>query len=162
MSQQVYKDMLSVMKKRRGPFAGMDIPEFYEMIEALFTPEEAEVNNVLTTKPTTAADIAKEMSKGEDQITAILETMADNGLCHTFINDEIRYYRGVPFMPGIFEYKFMPGRVTEEDKNIARLIYAYKLAYEAAKGETKMTFPTTRVIPVDRTIVFQFGIPAAI
>jgi len=152
MIQQVYKEMLDVMKSRRGAYAGMDIPEFYEMVEELFTPEEAEVNNMLTTKPTTAAEVAKEMSKGQDQITAILETMADNGLCQTFINDGIRYYRGVPFMPGIFEYKFMPGRATDEDKKIARLIYAYKLAYQAAKGETKMTFPTTRVIPVDRTI----------
>jgi len=152
MTQEVYKQMLDVMKSRRGAYAGMDIPEFYEMVEELFTPEEAEVNNVLTAKPTTAVDVAKEMSKGQDQIKAILETMADNGLCQTFIDDGIRYYRGAPFMPGIFEYKFMPGRATEEDKKMARLIYAYKLAYQTARGETKMTFPTTRVIPVDRTI----------
>ncbi len=50
MTQEVYKQMLDVMKSRRGAYAGMDIPEFYEMVEALFAPEEAEVNNVLTTK----------------------------------------------------------------------------------------------------------------
>jgi len=48
MSKDVYKQLLEVMKSRRGPYAGMDIPEFYELVEALFTPQEAEVNNVLT------------------------------------------------------------------------------------------------------------------
>ena len=31
------------MKKRRGRWAGMNIPEFFQMVEDLFTPEEAEV-----------------------------------------------------------------------------------------------------------------------
>ena len=35
------------MKNRRGPYAGMDIPEFYELAEELFTPAEAEVNKQL-------------------------------------------------------------------------------------------------------------------
>ena len=42
------------MKKRGGRWSGMDIPEFYEMVEELFTPEEAEVNNTLPTEPVTA------------------------------------------------------------------------------------------------------------
>ena len=55
-------------------------------------------------------------------------------------------------MPGIFEYQFMGGKAGEREKRIARLIHAYKAAYNAAKGDAKITFPLTRVIPVDRKI----------
>jgi electron transport complex protein RnfB len=152
MTEQVYKDLLEVMKSRRGAYAGMDIPEFYELVEVLFTPQEAEVNNVLKPKPATAGDIAKEMGRNEDDVAGILDAMADKGLCKTFVRDGARLYQGVPFIPGIFEYQFMDGQITERHKQIAGLIHAYEQAYEAVKGETKMTFPVSRVIPVDRAI----------
>jgi Pyruvate/2-oxoacid:ferredoxin oxidoreductase delta subunit len=152
MSSEVYKQLLEVMKSRRGPYAGMDIPEFFEVVEVLFTPQEAEVNNALQRKPATAGDIAKEMGRQEDDIAGILDTMADKGLCKTFVRNGARLFQGVPFIPGIFEYQFMDGQTTQRHKQIAGLIQAYEHAYEAAEGETKMTFPTSRVIPVDRTI----------
>ena len=152
MSKEVYRQMIEVMKKRRGSYAGMDIPEFYEMVEALFAEEEAEVNNAMPAGPATAKEIARQMGRDKGQIKAILETMADKGLCKTFIDKDIRYYQGMPFMLGIFEYQFMPGRTTERDKKLARLIHAYKEAFNAVTGVKKMTFPTTRVITVDRTI----------
>ena len=152
MSKEVYRQMLEVMKKRGGAYAGMDIPEFYEMVEGLFTEEEAEVNNAMPSGPATAEQIAKQMGRDEGEITIILEGMADKGLCKTFTDKDIRYYQGEPFMLGIFEYLFMPGRTTERDKKLAKLIYAYKEAFNSAKGSTKMTFPTTRAITVDRTI----------
>jgi len=39
--------MLDVMTKRGGSYAGMDIPEFYALVQELFTPDEAELNNAL-------------------------------------------------------------------------------------------------------------------
>jgi len=152
MAQEVYKQMMDVMKQRRGPYTGLDIPEFYALVEELFTPLEAAVNNVMSRKPATPAEIAAEMGKGAEEIGPILETMADKGLCKTFKRDGLRYYQGEPFMPGIFEYQFITGKSMPRDKKIAKLIYTYKQAYAAAKGETKMTFPATRVITVDRTI----------
>ena len=37
MSKKVYKELLEVMKKRGGGYSGKDIPEFYELVEELFT-----------------------------------------------------------------------------------------------------------------------------
>jgi Pyruvate/2-oxoacid:ferredoxin oxidoreductase delta subunit len=103
-------------------------------------------------KPSTAKDIANALNRPEQDVVAIIETMADKGLCKTFLKEDVRYYQGEPFMPGIFEYQFIPGKTTERDKKIAGLIHSYKKAFDAARGEMKMTFPTTRVITVDRTI----------
>lgn len=152
MPDQVYRDMLDVMVKRGGPYSGADIPEFYALMEELFTPEEARVNNALPRQPITAAEVAKQMGKDEAETRALLEGMADKGLCSTFVRGAERFYEGVPFMPGIFEFLFIPGRVTERDKKIARLIHAYKEAYVSAKGVPKSKFPFTRVITVDRKI----------
>jgi Pyruvate/2-oxoacid:ferredoxin oxidoreductase delta subunit len=152
MTTQGYRDMLDVMVKRGGPYSGTDIPEFYSLVEELFTPEEAEVNNALTRKPATAADIAKQTGKDEAEVRALLERMADKGLCMTFQADGERCFQGMPFMPGIFEFQFLPGRITDRDKKIAHLIHAYKTACRAGKGVPQITFPVTRVITVDRKV----------
>lgn len=152
MIQNVYKDLLEVMRKRGGPYTGLDIPEFYALVEEIFTPEEAEMNNVLLRKPARAEDIAGRISRDEKEVTGILERMADKGLCVVFQGPGAPLYQGIPFMPGIFEFQFMSGGETEHDKRIAELIHAYKKAYESAKGIEKISYPVTRVIPVVRTI----------
>lgn len=152
MSAEVYKQMLEVMMKRGGLYAGVDIPEFFALVEFLFTPEEAEVNNALPRQPTGASDLAKQMGRNVGEVKPLLEQMANKGLCSTYWDGKERYYFGVPFMPGIFEYQFLPGRVTDRDRTIAELIHSYKEACKAAGGEQQTTFPTTRVITVDRTI----------
>jgi Pyruvate/2-oxoacid:ferredoxin oxidoreductase delta subunit len=140
------------MQSRRGPYAGMDIPQFFELVEFLFDPEQAAINNTFPPKPAAAGEIAAALGRDETGTARALDEMADKGLCATFIVNGVRVYRGVPFMPGIFEYQFMSGRATPRERRIAELIHAYKAAFKAATGETRITFPLTRVIPVDRTI----------
>lgn len=153
MSQNIYRELLEVMRNRGGPYSGLDIPEFYALVEALFTPEEAEVNNVLVRKPAAAEDIAGRMNRDKSEVTGILKRMADKGLCATFKGDPgAPLYQGIPFMPGIFEFQFISGGETEHDKRIAELVHTYKKAYESAKGIEKISYPVTRVIPVARTI----------
>ncbi len=152
MSQNVYKDLLEVMRNRGGPYSGLDIPEFYALVEELFTPEEAGMNNVLSRKPAAAEDIAGRMNRDKNEVTRILERMADKGLCAIFKGPGVPLYQGIAFMPGIFEFQFIGGRETERYKRIAELIHAYKKACESAKGIQKISYPVTRVIPVARTI----------
>jgi len=152
MSQEVYKQLLEVMKKRGGAYAGMDIPEFYAMVEEMFTPEEAEVNNIMPGGLFTAEKMAKETGRDKAELEATLEAMANKGLCIAFKKDGTQYYQRARLMPGILEFQFFPGRNTERDKKLARLIHAYKKAFNAAHGSREVTFPAMRVITVDRTI----------
>jgi len=46
----------------------VEIPEFYAMVEELFTPQEAEVNNAMPRKPFSAAELAGEMNRDESEI----------------------------------------------------------------------------------------------
>jgi ferredoxin len=149
MSQEVYRQLLEVMKKRGGGYSGMDIPEFFEMVEEMFTPLEAEVNNAMPRNPVTAKDLAGQMGRDEREIESILEAMADKGLCMALTVDQTKFYQGSRFMPGVLEFQFMPGRTTERDKKIARLIHAYERAYDQKTDPAKATFPGSRVITVD-------------
>lgn len=152
MSNPVYRELLQVMQKRGGDFSGMDIPEFFAMVEEMFTPEEAEVNNALPKGPFGAGDLAEQMGRPVEEIEPILEAMADKGLCMSVRMDGTTFYQSARFMPGILEFQFMPGRTSERDKRLARLIYAYKKAYDQKSNIDKATFPTNRVITVDRTV----------
>jgi Pyruvate/2-oxoacid:ferredoxin oxidoreductase delta subunit len=152
MSQEVYRQLLEVMKKRGGGYAGMDIPEFFSLVEELFTPTEAEINNAMPKGFFTAKTLATAMGSDEKEIETVLEAMADKGLCLALSTDQKRVYQSARFMPGILEFQFMPGKTTDRDKKIAQLIYAYKKAFGQKTDRTVMTFPTARVITVDAVV----------
>jgi len=152
MSLEVYKQLSEVMTKRGGDFLGMDIPEFYALVEVMFTPEEAEVNNALPMRPVTVEDMAELMNKGREELEPILEAMANKGLCLAVDSDGTQFYEGARFMPGMFEFMFMAGGVTARDKKLAKLLYDYRTAYRAVIPKDENGFPTYRVITVDRTI----------
>jgi Pyruvate/2-oxoacid:ferredoxin oxidoreductase delta subunit len=151
MSKEVYKQLFEVLKKRGGMYAGTDIPEFYEMVEEMFTPEEAEINNAMPSGLFSAKDLARQMDRDEAIIEEILETMADKGLCWTINKDGAQFYQFARCLQ-ILEFAFMPGKSTEKTKKIAKLVHAYRKAYNEINESTKPTFPTRRVITVDRFI----------
>ena len=152
MAEDVYSKLRETMANRGGMYPGIDIPEFYELARELFTAEEAAVSNAIPRGFNPAGVIAKEMGKAEEEVAPILEAMADKGLCTTAKMGEATFYGGPPFVPGIFEFQFMRGTNTEHDKKLARLIHAYKSAYDGFKVRPKVTFPQTRVVTVDRVI----------
>jgi Pyruvate/2-oxoacid:ferredoxin oxidoreductase delta subunit len=151
MSEQVYKDMIDVMNKRGMLFGGMDVPEFYRVVKELFTPEEAEINNAMPQGTFTAVDMAKEMGKDEAEMAVKLKSMADKGLCVSYVKDGTRVFRAAPFVPGIFEFVLYRGNTTEWDKKLAKYIYEYKEVCEA-KSPIIIPYPMQRVITVNETV----------
>jgi Pyruvate/2-oxoacid:ferredoxin oxidoreductase delta subunit len=92
------------------------------------------------------------MNRGEGELSGILESMADKGLCVSFPKGGEKYYQAVPMKPGIMYFQFSRGKTTDRDRKIAVLVKAYQDAYEVEKGRIKLNFPRNRVITVDRTI----------
>ncbi len=152
MAGQVYHELCKLLAKRGGRYPGKDIPQFYDLVEELFFPEEAAVYNAIPKGSHTAEAIARELGKAVDEIKPVLEGMASKGLCIAVSMDGVTYYSAPPFVPGIFEFQFMPGTKTERDRKLAHLIHAYKAAVDSGQGPMKDTYPTTRVIAVDRKI----------
>jgi len=155
MSEQVYKDMIDVMTNRSmamgGMFGGKDIPEFYRVAKALFTPEEAEINNVMPPTTFSAAQLAEIMGRDAATLEKTLKQMADGGLCTSYMKGDLRLFRAAPFVPGIFEFVFMAGTTTDRDKELAKLVLEYKQAWEA-ETPIVIPYPMQRVITVDESI----------
>jgi len=152
MTDDVYREMYETMALRGGAVQAKDIPEFYTLVKELFSPEEAAVNKVLPNTPATAGDMAPKLGQSVEEVQAVLESMAQKGLCMSEDKDGQRYYRGLPFIPGIFELQFMRGTMTEKDRRIARVIHAYKNTVSPPDRPPEAKFPMFRVIAVDRMI----------
>ena len=152
MAEQVYHELCRILTKRGGKYPGMDIPQFYALVEELFTPEEAAVYNAIPKGFHPAEAIAGEIGKEPDETRSILERMAYKGLCMTGSRGDVTLYGAPVFVPGIFEYQFMRGTGTDRDRKLAHLIHAYKEAVDAERGPVQIGFPIERVIPVNRKI----------
>jgi len=152
MSDEVYKELLEVMQKRGGGYAGLDIPEFFALVEELFTPEEAAANNAMPRGPFQAKDLADSMGRDEKEVAALLDGMADKGLCMALKVGDADFYQSARFMPGILEFQFMPGKTTDRDKQIASLIHKYKKAYDSSADKVTYKYSPYRVITVNQTV----------
>lgn len=154
MTQQAYRELCQAMAQRGGAYPGMDIPEFYALVEELFTPEEAKLYASMPRRPASASQIAQETGLDPQHAARLLETMADKGLLSTLSDPQgQRLYAAIPFVPGIFEFQFMRGTETERDRLLAKLIRDYKKAVDAKRGGAQpVKFPLNRVIPVQRTV----------
>jgi Pyruvate/2-oxoacid:ferredoxin oxidoreductase delta subunit len=158
MAEQVYHELCAVLGKRGGLYPGKDIPEFYALVEELFTAEEAAVYIAVPKGSHPAEAIARGMGNKTDEIKPILEGMASKGLCTAVSINGVTLYSAPLLVPGIFEFQFMRGSKTDRDRMLARLIHAYKTAVDAGRDRVLTVYPTTRVIPVDRKIQAQNNI----
>jgi Pyruvate/2-oxoacid:ferredoxin oxidoreductase delta subunit len=152
MADEIYKGLMDRFARRGGRYPGMDIPEFYELARELYTPEEASVATAMPKGFSTAEQLAEILSKGKAEVETILETMAVKGLCMSIPINGTESYTLPALVPGIFEYQFLRGTRTERDRKLARLIKRYREAVDAVAGIPKISFPATRVIPVDEKI----------
>ncbi len=153
MSKETYQQLGETMAKRGRGSRPVDIPEYGEMLRVLFTPEEAEIQNAMPPERFTPDVIARATGRSNEEVTAILEAMANKGLCLSYARGGTRYYVGPPLMPGIFEYQFMRGTKTDRDREIARAISKYrKAAANSAIAPPKIVYPGSRVIPIGKTV----------
>ena len=151
MEEPVYQELCKKMIKRGGRFPGMDIPEFYDLIKELFAPEEATVFNAIPKDYHPASVIAANLERSEQEISLLLEGMADKGLVLAGGLGGTFFY-GITPLDNILDFQFMRGTNTDRDKKIAKLHHVYKKAVDAANGPPIIKFPTTRVIPINRKI----------
>lgn len=106
--------------------------------------------------PISADTLAEEIADGDPkEVESLLETMATRGLVNTRERDEVTVYSLMPLVPGIFEFQFMRGEVSNRAKKLARLFEDYlNVANQrmAAAPTGFAVFPYFRVIPVEEDI----------
>jgi ferredoxin len=129
--------------------------EVFDLVEELFTPEEAELAAKMPLSSIPAETFAREIAGGDPkEVESLLETMANKGLVFTREKGGVRYYNLMLLLPGIFEMQFLKGEVNDRARKLARLFEDYSVASQpSAAAPTRFAiFPAARVITVEKEI----------
>jgi formate hydrogenlyase subunit 6/NADH:ubiquinone oxidoreductase subunit I/DNA-binding MarR family transcriptional regulator len=138
--------------------------ETREMLRTLFTPEEAEFLARFTApyqNPETLDQIVKRTGKAKTEVENIVNRLVSKGLLfkYTREKDGKTYYSLLPMAPGIFEFYFASGSVSDEKRKLARLMEkVYLSGYGLEIGASD--YPWARVIPIEKTIAVDKKIGA--
>ena len=121
MEKELCDRLIDALLMRGGAILPQKTPVTYELMEELFSAEEAALACTMPFEPATADTIAQGAGGDVFQTTATLESMADKGLVFVHEKGGIIFYRLMSLAPGIYEYQFMAGEVNERARRLARL-----------------------------------------
>jgi formate hydrogenlyase subunit 6/NADH:ubiquinone oxidoreductase subunit I len=154
MAEKVYERLISYLIQRNSAFPIVDCPEFQALIVVLFTAEQAELAALLPPGLCSAAEISSQVGRPREEVTPILESMADEGLVIAVERGGEMKYKLLDVFPGFFEYKFMKGTTTDRDKLLGRLFKSYlDRMYENLRNlpePLKKVTPPGRVIQIEK------------
>ncbi len=153
MGNEVYDRLIDALAFRGGAIYPQKVPAFFELLEELFTPEEAELACLMPLERAPVERIAEIAGRTVEESLALLDSMANKGLVFHVDKGGTIYYRLNALGPGIFEYQFMSGEVSERTKKLARLFEECSPVTGKESGAYSLpTFPFSRVLPVEKEI----------
>ncbi|HZZ85964.1 MAG TPA: 4Fe-4S dicluster domain-containing protein [Anaeromyxobacteraceae bacterium] len=116
-----------------------------EILEILYTPEEAALAARLPVRPTSLEALSRRLGEAEEALQARLEPMCDKGLVMDLVHPRSgkRAYLLSPPVVGFFEYSLMRAKDSVPKKRMAEALHAYThgdpaFAREAFAGETRL------------------------
>ena len=159
MNKELCDRLVDAMLLRGGAILPQKVQATYDLLDELFAKEEAELACTMPLELATAERIAEGAGKGLDDATAILESMADKGLVFALEKGGVMVYRLMPLAPGIYEYQFMAGEVSERAKKLARLFDECT----PVSGKTDAvfdapSFPFSRVLPIEKELESELNV----
>lgn len=156
MSKDIFKELADSIAARPNSHPVINCPEFVELLEELFSPEEAELAIVLPVGSNTVEKIASVADRSAEEVLPLLESMADQGLVFIMERKGDVTYKLMEVVPGFFEFQFMKGESTERDKKVSVLFKNYfDKIHESSLNipePMKRIAPFSRVISVEREV----------
>jgi Na+-translocating ferredoxin:NAD+ oxidoreductase subunit B len=116
-----------------------------EILQRIFTPEDAAMALRLKPIPETARQVARRLRRPADEVTATLDAMCERGQIFSLWQRGRRYYGLAPFIVGIYEFQ-----LERLDREMAELFERYAPTLAATLGGAAPAL--ARVIPVNRRI----------
>jgi ferredoxin len=126
-----YRDLLARLEK-----GTMALPEpedeaarrgWQEILEILFSPEDARLASRLPVRPTSLERLAARLGVPQDELAARLEPLCDRGVVMDLVNPRSgkRTYLLSPPVVGFFEYSLMRAKDSIPKKRMAEALHAY-------------------------------------
>ena len=129
MTREVYDKLAEALNARSMVYPSVACDEFYILVDALFTPEQAEIASNMPLDPVSAEEFATRMKTSDvAMLSKQLDEMAVKGLVRIKEKNGKRLYELMPWVPGIIELQFMHGRTDEHTRHLAQLFKNYAKA----------------------------------
>ncbi len=154
MEREVYEKLREVLDLH--PCGCPEAPEIYQLLEILFTPEEARVALGLAFRPLPADEVARRSGVEVEEAKARLEAMADKGVVFSREKEGVRGYALLPVMPGLFEFPYMKGYPPELRPRVDALWKSYLPKLSRNFGTPSTSF--SRIIPIQEEVEQRPGV----
>ncbi|MDD5399531.1 MAG: hypothetical protein PHU70_10720, partial [Dehalococcoidia bacterium] len=129
MVDAIYDKLAAALNARGTTVPAIICQEYYDLVQFLFTPEEAAIACAMPIEYAVVEEIAKNLgTKDIGKVSSQLESMGDKGLIHIKESGGKKLYEGLPFVPGLIEFQLMKGIVDERSKKWAELLSVYSKA----------------------------------
>jgi Pyruvate/2-oxoacid:ferredoxin oxidoreductase delta subunit len=126
-----YMKLAEAMNLRNMTLPCAPIPEYFALVQELFTPEQAEIASAMPVGYSSIEQIAEKLpGTSAAELAPKLETMADNFCVQIRESNGKKSYELLPFIPGITELMFMGGFVDDRSKKVFKLVMEYIYALE--------------------------------
>jgi Na+-translocating ferredoxin:NAD+ oxidoreductase subunit B len=159
MDQLTYEKLVDAIQRRGGGVPAVKCQDLYDILDLLFTEEEAKLAIIMPNTPVSADMLAGEAGCSTEQVSKSLEAMARKGLIFSMKYEDKRYYVLFPLVPGMMENQLITGAVDERTKKIARLFKNYGTALGKLVTSSPGVFSK---VPFARVIVIDQNIPNAV
>lgn len=148
----VYEKLRARLDDLATGYPATDSKVEIRLLERLFREEEAELFLQLSPLLQKPADIAQQLSRDPDEISAMMEVMAQKGLLFRKRKGDQSLYAAVPYVVGIFEFQL--GKM---DEDFARDHEEY---FKTAFGRTIQSYktPVLRTVPINRQLVADYPV----
>ncbi|RPJ60723.1 MAG: 4Fe-4S dicluster domain-containing protein [Dehalococcoidia bacterium] len=156
MDSVAYDNLVDAIARRGGGVPAVKCQDLYDILDALFTDEEARLAAMMPETPVSADMLAGQAGKSAEQVSELLEAMAKKGLLFSMKFNEKRYYVLFPLVPGMMENQLLTGAVDERTKKVAKLFKSYGHALAKMVKDRPNVFAT---VPFARVIVIDQNIP---
>lgn len=161
LSEDVYERLRE--KLNLFPLRVPRTKELMEMLEVVYTPEEAELLAHFSApfqNPETMDQIVEKMEKPREKIQEIVDGLVLRGLLYRIKGGDCSlYYTLLPIVPGFDLLYFSSGRDSDEKRKAAELFdkyYSDSLGVEMAASN----YPWARVMPSEKMITVDKEISA--
>jgi NAD-dependent dihydropyrimidine dehydrogenase PreA subunit len=155
LEQSILEQLTDAIASRGGAAPAIKCQPFYDVLNELFTAEEAEIAVKLPSQALTAARIAQLTGvKETGKLVQTLEAMADKGSLLADKQGDNTTYKLLPLIPGIFEFQFLKGGTGERERKIILLIHEYLKFVNQAAATIKKSDASQkkRVVHLDELI----------
>lgn len=156
MTTEAHRCLAKRINQPPAPLKNLNNEVFFEILDLLFTEEEAAVVAEMPRMPATAEKVAVKLKRPVDEVGPVLSRLAERAVIFSYGEGESTKYFVFPIFPGVYEMQFWKRPDSEETLRLAKLydeLYDQEFAENLMKKPSRVfrIMPSEGSLPVEKT-----------